>query len=191
MAENLTIFMIELFPLPTGGAVPAAHFDSRPGVHPMIRPRTHAPHPRPDASRARWILTLLFAVLPLLLVQGCGRPSRSPYRDWKKIERATWIDGNRVQEGIVSWYDESTWTAMGTRFDPEQMTAAHKTLPFGTMVRVTRLDNRRSVVVQINDRGPFIEGRVIDLARRPAREMDLLVKGVAPCRVEVVYLPTS
>ncbi len=157
----------------------------------MIRSRTHAPSPLREFSRNRWDFLLILAVLALPLLQGCGRPSRSPYRDWEKIERSTWIDRNRVQEGIVSWYEESQWTAMGTRFDPEQMTAAHKTLPFGTMVRVTRLDNRRSVVVQINDRGPFIEGRIIDLARRPAREMDLLVKGVAPCRVEVVYLPTS
>ena len=71
------------------------------------------------------------------------------------------------------------------------MTAAHKTLPMGTVVRVTRLDTNRSVVVTINDRGPYIDGRIIDLARKPARKLDLLDKGIAPCRVEVEKLAGS
>lgn len=158
----------------------------------MIRSRT-LPLPRtlsrPPIPR-RAILILLLVPTGLLAV-GCGHGARSPYRDWEKIERDTWLDEDRVQEGVVSWYDESKWTAMGTRFDPEQMTAAHKTLPFGTLVRVTRLDTFHSVVVEINDRGPFIEGRIIDLARRPAREMELLIKGIAPCRVEVLRMPAS
>ena len=93
------------------------------------------------------------------------------------------------EEGIVSWYGEPQLTATGARFNPEAMTAAHKTLPFGTVVRVTRLDNRKSVVVTINDRGPYIRGRIIDVARRPARKLDLIYKGIAPCRVEVIRLP--
>lgn len=163
-----------------------------PGVLPMIRSRT-LPSRRTSflPPSRRLPLLLAIVILPALLATGCGRPSRSPYRDWEKIERGTWVEEGRVQEGIVSWYDESKWTAMGTRFDPEQMTAAHKTLPFGTRVRVTRLDTFHSVVVEINDRGPFIEGRIIDLARKPAREMDLLIKGIAPCRVEVLHLPRS
>lgn len=158
----------------------------------MIRSRT-LPVPRTFSCRpfGRTSCLILLLILPGLLASGCGHGARSPYRDWEKIERDSWLDGDRVQEGIVSWYDECEWTAMGTRFDPEGMTAAHKTLPFGTWVRVTRLDTFHSVVVEINDRGPFIEGRIIDLARRPAREMDLLIKGIAPCRVEVLHEPAS
>lgn len=95
------------------------------------------------------------------------------------------------EEGIVSWYDHSTGhkTASGEAFDPEGMTAAHRTLPFGTRVRVTRLDTNYSVVVTINDRGPFIEGRIIDLAPRPAEKLGLPAVGIAPCRVEVLSPP--
>lgn len=93
------------------------------------------------------------------------------------------------QEGVVSWYDECKRTAMGTSFDPEAMTAAHRTLPFGTKVKVTRLDVGKSVVVTINDRGPFIRGRIIDVARAPARALGLIERGIAPCRVEILNLP--
>lgn len=157
----------------------------------MICSRTLPTFPTLLKCRARALPMLLALLLPLLAATGCSRSSRSPYRDWESIERETWIREGMIQEGIASWYDEGELTAMGTRFDPEQMTAAHKTLPFGTIVRVTRLDTWHSVIVQINDRGPFIEGRIIDLARRPAREMDLLHKGIAPCRVEVIRYPSS
>lgn len=97
------------------------------------------------------------------------------------------------EEGIVSWYDpeEGYTTASGEPFDPRAMTAAHRTLPFGTRVRVTRLDTNYSVVVTVNDRGPAVEGRIIDLARRPAEKLGLPDVGIAPCRVEVVGLPDS
>ena len=69
--------------------------------------------------------------------------------------------------------------------DPDKMTAAHKTLAFGTVVRVTRVDNSRSVTVRINDRGPFVEGRIIDLSERAARDLDMIAAGVMKVRVEV------
>lgn len=96
------------------------------------------------------------------------------------------------EEGIVSWYGYDhigRKTATGEWFNPQAMTAAHKTLPFGTIVRVTRLDTGHSVEVEINDRGPYIDGRIIDLARKPAAKMDLLNKGIAPCKVEVLKYP--
>ena len=96
--------------------------------------------------------------------------------------------GRTFEQGIVSWYDEPQMTAAGQWFDPEAMTTAHKTLPFGTVVLVTRLDTLHSVVVTINDRGPYIRGRIIDVARRPARKLDLLRQGIAPCRIEVLRL---
>ncbi len=83
-----------------------------------------------------------------------------------------------VQEGIASWYDLHP-----TR---HEMTAAHPTLPFGTEVRVTNLNNGRQAVVRINDRGPFIPGRIIDLSLRAAEVLGMVRSGLAPVRVEVV-----
>lgn len=96
--------------------------------------------------------------------------------------------------GIASWYGYDhigRKTADGGWFDPEAMTAAHRTLPFGTVVRVTRLKNGSSVEVTINDRGPFVPGRVIDLARRPATVIGLHERGVARCRLEVLKYPAG
>ncbi len=96
------------------------------------------------------------------------------------------------EEGIVSWYDHKEAghrTASGAVFDSNAMTAAHPTLPFGTVVRVTRLDTNYSVVVTVNDRGPFVKGRIIDLTRRPAEKLGLPDVGIAPCRVEVIEMP--
>ncbi|MCO2685138.1 septal ring lytic transglycosylase RlpA family protein [Pseudomonas aeruginosa] len=75
-------------------------------------------------------------------------------------------------------------TASGERYNPNAMTAAHRTLPFGARVRVTNLDNRRSVVVRINDRGPFRRGRIIDVSRKAAEGLGMIRSGVAPVRIE-------
>src|SRR5689334_8314435 len=80
--------------------------------------------------------------------------------------------------GLASYYFEAQPTASGERFNPNELTAAHKTLPFGTRVRVTNRHNGKSVVVRINDRGPFVKGRVIDLSRAAARAINM--DGVAP-----------
>lgn len=75
--------------------------------------------------------------------------------------------------GNASWYGSGHRTASGERFDPNGMTAAHRSLPFGTRVLVQNRHTGRSVVVRINDRGPFVHGRVIDLARGPARAIGM------------------
>jgi rare lipoprotein A len=83
-------------------------------------------------------------------------------------------------QGIASWYGKTFHgkkTASGERFDSNLLTAAHRTLPFGTRVRVTSLSNRKSVVVRINDRGPFAYDCIIDLSFAAARQIDLLEKG--------------
>jgi rare lipoprotein A len=80
--------------------------------------------------------------------------------------------------------DRGSQTASGEAFSPLKLTAAHRTLPFGTMVRVTNLYNSRTVVVRINDRGPFTRSRIIDLT--PAAAKELRFSGLAPVRVEVV-----
>ena len=94
-----------------------------------------------------------------------------------------------AEVGFASYYDsapEGRATASGERFDPDRLTAAHPTLPFGTRVRVTNLENGRSVVVTIPDRGPFRRGRVIDLSERAARRLGFVARGVARVRVDVL-----
>jgi len=95
-------------------------------------------------------------------------------------------------EGMASWYGgefQGRLTANGEVFDTYQFTAAHRTLPFGTIVRVTRLDNGREVDVRINDRGPFVEGRVIDLSLAAAQVLEMTGVGVARVRLAVVARP--
>lgn len=77
-------------------------------------------------------------------------------------------------------------TASGEIYDPEAMTAAHRTLPFGTTVRVTRLSSGESIVVRINDRGPFVRRRIIDLSRGAARKLDMINDGIARVEIQVL-----
>ena len=91
--------------------------------------------------------------------------------------------------GAASWYGPGFYvrqTASGERLRKGTFTAAHRTLPFGTRVRVTNLDNNRSVVVRINDRGPFRYHRVIDLAHGAARELRMMRAGEIPVRLEIL-----
>ena len=88
--------------------------------------------------------------------------------------------------GLASYYGQGEVTATGERFDPSGMTAAHRTLPFGTRVRVTRVDTGNSVVVRINDRGPFKPGRVIDLSEGAAENLGITGVGLAEVRLEVL-----
>lgn len=92
-----------------------------------------------------------------------------------------------TQTGVASWYGrnhQGKKTAEGERFDMHKLTAAHRTLPLDTTVRVTNLENHKSVKVRINDRGPYIAGRVIDLSARAAKELEI-DDGTARVRVEV------
>ncbi len=93
-----------------------------------------------------------------------------------------------VQRGMATYYDEPQQTASGERFNPNAFTAAHRTLPLGTHVRVTNTRNGRSVEVRINDRGPFgHRDRIIDLSKAAARELHMLDAGVVPVTVEVLH----
>lgn len=98
-----------------------------------------------------------------------------------------------LDEGLAAYYADSLHgrsTASGEPYDKEALTAAHKTLPFGTVVRVTSLVNRRSVVVRINDRGPFAgQHRIIDLSRKAAERLDMIRAGVIGVRIEIVSTP--
>jgi rare lipoprotein A len=92
------------------------------------------------------------------------------------------------EDGIASWYGtefEGHPTASGELFNPSQMTAAHPTLPFGTMLRVTNTQNSKQVVVRVNDRGPFVNTRIIDVSRAAAEMLDMIRTGTAPVLVEL------
>ena len=99
--------------------------------------------------------------------------------------------GEGLLSGLASWYGE-VWqgrtTASGEIFDDTLMTACHRTLPFGTLVRVVNLRNHRSVVVKINDRGNLQSQRVIDLSSAAAKKIGLLEAGLAPVRLEVISM---
>lgn len=95
----------------------------------------------------------------------------------------------REQVGFASFYASQGITASGTRLHAGSMTAAHRTLPFGTVVRVTNHMNDKSVLVTINDRGPYIRGRVVDLAKKPAQIIGLPQWGVAKVTIQVVFEP--
>lgn len=87
------------------------------------------------------------------------------------------------QVGHASWYALTSQTASGERMNPRKLTAAHRSLPFGTRVLVENLSNGRSVIVRINDRGPFIGGRVIDLSKAAAAHIGMLNSGTAKVRI--------
>ena len=85
--------------------------------------------------------------------------------------------GASAQCGSASWYALTSMTASGERMNPAAMTAAHRTLPFGTKLKVTNRRNGRTVVVRVNDRGPFVKGRVIDLSKAAAQQLDFIRSG--------------
>jgi len=94
-----------------------------------------------------------------------------------------------VQTGMASWYGpdfHGKTTSSKEVYDMHDLTAAHRSLPFGTYVMVTNLDNRKSIIVRINDRGPFVEGRIIDLSYAAAKTLDMVGPGVIPVRIEVL-----
>jgi rare lipoprotein A len=99
------------------------------------------------------------------------------------------LDVSLKERGIASWYGEDFhgWlTANGETYDMEALTAAHRTLPLGTWVLVTNIENGKQVRVRINDRGPYLYGRVLDLSLAGARELDMVDSGVAAVQLEVV-----
>ena len=128
--------------------------------------------------------------LPILIIAvllcGCGRRSRAPIPP-------TAPPGS-VETGIASWYGHpfhGRKTANGETYDMEKMTAAHKTLPFDTYVEVRNLDNNKRTTVRINDRGPFVDGRVIDLSKKAAREIDMIGPGTAKVRLTILDGPKT
>jgi rare lipoprotein A len=115
----------------------------------------------------RFVLAVVLALLPSVAV---ARPKH-------------------VETGVASWYGKAYAgkpTASGEPFRLGKRTAAHRTLPFGTVVRVRRLDTGRTVRVVINDRGPFVDGRIIDLSRKAARRIHMIDDGIAKVEIKAV-----
>jgi rare lipoprotein A len=146
--------------------------------------------------------------LAVLLMAGCSEtrvanqpltvPSAPQQAQPYKIGKPYQVDGvwyypkadmDYDETGIASWYGpgfHGQYTANGEIYDQNGLTAAHKTLPLPSMVRVTNLDNGRSIVVRVNDRGPFVNGRIIDLTRRDAQLLGFIDQGTAKVRVQVL-----
>lgn len=126
-----------------------------------------------------------------------GRVKASPYvvKGRRYVPMSVEQAQTYRQVGIASWYGHETYrqkgghmTANGEAFDPRGLNAAHKYLPLPTFVRVTNLENRRQIVVRVNDRGPFVQGRIIDLSAGAAKKLGFYKKGTARVRVETIQL---
>jgi rare lipoprotein A len=122
-----------------------------------------------------------------------GRVKASPYvvRGKRYVPMSVEAAKDYKQKGIASWYGHETYrqkgghmTANGEVFDPNGLNAAHKYLPLPTFVRVTNLENNRQIILRVNDRGPFVEGRIIDLSAGAAKKLGYYKKGVAKVLVE-------
>lgn len=140
-----------------------------------MRFRLPAARQRP-APFKRW--TLLAALL--VFAAGCASP---------RVVRQPADPHKYTEQGVASWYGQpfhGRKTASGERYDMHALTAAHPTLPFGVVVRVTNRDNGRTVKVRINDRGPFKKGRIIDLSKAAAKRLRMIGPGTAPVKLEVV-----
>ena len=96
------------------------------------------------------------------------------------------VEPKQSSYGIASFYRHHSRTASGEMFDERELTAAHRTLPFGTRVRVTNVATGRSVTVRINDRGPYVPGRIVDLSYSAAEELAMVGRGVTKVKLDVV-----
>lgn len=122
-------------------------------------------------------LILLITIIALFFV-GC----------FKRLPEAPEIKKGYTEKGIASWYGDEfkgRATASGEIFDPEKMTAAHKTLPFGTVVKVTNLENGKVAELKINDRGPFVRGRILDCSKKGAKDLGFYINGTTKVKLEV------
>jgi rare lipoprotein A len=123
----------------------------------------------------------------LSLATGCARKVSASVPSAVKPARI-----GDTETGIASWYGvpyNGRRSANGEIYDMEKLTAAHRTLPFDTWVEVTNLENKKRVDVRITDRGPFVNGRIIDLSLAAARELDLVRAGIVRVRIKVIRKP--
>jgi len=176
---------------------------------------SHFAPPAGDAYQARpatgaRLFPLLAIAIAMVIAAGCNHrtqttqapvpfppsptptapspPSNAP----PALERQPAVPGEYVEEGVASWYGDpfnGRRTSNGEVYDMHQMTAAHRTLPFGAIVRVTNLRNGKQTEVRITDRGPFVANRVIDLSLSAAQAIEMVGPGTAPVRLELIGGP--
>ncbi len=166
------------------------------------------------AVEARKITRLSAAVLGAASLAACAQssvisnrsaslaPGREPAREHHRIARTVApkpvsvvrrhvpapVPGEvrEAPQGLASFYTEGSQTASGEKFDTHELTAAHPTLPFGTRLRVTNVATGRSVTVRVNDRGPYVPGRVVDVSYSAAEALGMVDRGVAKVKLDVV-----
>lgn len=154
-----------------------------------------------NKSDIRKILFLAFLMLFIVLLISCSHSqnlrknlhSETKVRDNYRKDRRE-VTSSLKYIGFASYYADEfhgRQTANGETFDMNAMTAAHKTLPFGTICRVTNLENGKSVLVRINDRGPFVKERIIDLSKGAAGKIGAINSGVIKVKIEVISIPKS
>ena len=155
--------------------------------------------PRRSTAPAFFSPTLLIGIAGLgLALAGCGgepaaEPAMPTYR-WQPDPRAPSAWPPPSETGKASYYADSLAgnpTASGEIYDPRALTAAHRKLPFGTLIDVRTMDGRRTVRVRVNDRGPWVEGRVVDLSRAAAEQLDMIRAGVIAVNLYVVPVPPA
>ena len=115
--------------------------------------------------------------------QGAARKHASSASDKTDKRAAGTADGSY---GLASFYGHQSQTASGEKFNPQELTAAHRTLPFGTRVRVTDVATGRSVTVRVNDRGPFVPGRIVDVSASAAETLGISGRGISKVKLDVV-----
>lgn len=139
------------------------------------------------------LLFLVFLSFCLFVVPAyAGNSSRSSTAHSTK-KQSTWAVGQKMT-GVSAWYGKRAHgnrTASGQRFDSTQLTAAHRTLPFGTMVKVTNKKNNKHTLVQVTDRGPRSKKYIIDISRQAAIDIGMVKRGVADVTLEIVSLPAE
>jgi peptidoglycan lytic transglycosylase len=178
--------------------------------------RTQPDAPFVLVARARNVTRMLTVALGAGLLGACAQTSvvsqRSEFSSTRQAslqhERtAAWVTHRRVaavkkhtpfasrrnaggtkvaSQGVASFYTEGTQTASGEKFNTHELTAAHPTLPFGTRLRVTNVETGRSVTVRVNDRGPYVPGRIVDVSHSAADALGMVGKGVANVKLDVV-----
>lgn len=141
----------------------------------------------------RWLPALAVCALAVG-ISGCVSSPRFTFAKPPRAGESAPAVAGSAQEGMASYYAEEfngRKTSNGEVYDMNQMTAAHRTLPFNTRVRVVNELTGKSVIVRINDRGPFKDDRIIDLSLAAAKTLELIGSGTAPVRLEIVSAPDS
>jgi rare lipoprotein A len=152
-------------------------------------------------SAAQLSVVVLTAAMLSACIQTTATPDRPASRSYvqraapqeaatvtprKQRTRTASLSRSTASDGMASFYRHGSRTASGEKFNPNELTAAHRTLPFGTKVRVTDVSTGKSVTVRVNDRGPFIDGRVIDVSHAAAESLGMTGKGVTKVKLDVV-----